>query len=96
MTTNTPAVRNSGAGAIAKTAPDQLIATLNSMVGEIRKALPAHMSADRIARIMSTQIRTTPKLAQCSQGSSPPPRSVWSPASPGNATSFPTAGNASS
>ena len=69
MTTNTPAVRNSGAGTIAKTAPDQLIATLNSMVGEIRKALPAHMSADRIARIMSTQIRTTPKLAQCSQGS---------------------------
>lgn len=69
MTTNTPAVRNSGAGTIAKAAPDRLIATLNSMVGEIRKALPAHMSADRIARIMSTQIRTTPKLAQCSQGS---------------------------
>ncbi|MGB9845875.1 MAG: recombination protein RecT [Desulfotomaculales bacterium] len=38
---------------------------LKKMEPEIRKALPRHMDADRLARIAFTVIRTNPKLLQC-------------------------------
>jgi recombination protein RecT len=38
---------------------------LKKMGPQIAKALPAHMNADRMARIALTTIRTNPKLLQC-------------------------------
>lgn len=47
--------------------PAQTIAAyLKKMGPEIEKALPAHMNADRMARIALTTIRTNPKLLECS------------------------------
>jgi recombination protein RecT len=42
---------------------------LKRMQGEIQKALPKHMDADRFARIAFTEVRRNPKLLECSQGS---------------------------
>lgn len=48
-------------------APDRTIrAYLERMKGEIALALPAHMTADRLARIALTEIRRTPKLLNAS------------------------------
>lgn len=38
---------------------------LDQMAPEIARALPAHMTADRLARIVLTQARTTPDLLFC-------------------------------
>lgn len=38
---------------------------INESARELGRALPAHMSPDRLVRIALTCIRTTPKLAQC-------------------------------
>ncbi|MDH2424845.1 recombinase RecT [Sphaerisporangium sp. TRM90804] len=38
---------------------------LTAMAPEIAKALPAHMTAERMARITYTQIRKNPDLAEC-------------------------------
>ena len=38
---------------------------IKSMQPEIERALPAHMNADRMARLLLTAVRQTPKLAQC-------------------------------
>lgn len=40
-----------------------------SVIDQIRKALPAHMSAERMARIAMTALTRTPKLAECTQAS---------------------------
>lgn len=40
-----------------------------SVIDQIRKALPAHMSADRMARIAMTALTRTPKLSECTQQS---------------------------
>lgn len=45
---------------------NQIHAYLDRMKGEIARALPKHMTADRIARVALTEIRTSPKLMQCS------------------------------
>ncbi len=42
---------------------------LKRMQGEIQKALPKHMDADRFARIAFTEVRRNPKLLECSQRS---------------------------
>ena len=42
-----------------------LIKLLESMKGEIARVMADHMKADRMARIVLTALRTTPKLAQC-------------------------------
>jgi recombination protein RecT len=42
---------------------------LSKMTPEIKKALPKHVSAERIARITFTEIRKNPKLLNCSQAS---------------------------
>lgn len=41
-----------------------LVAALEQMRPELERVLPAHLSGDRMARIMLTEIRKTPKLAQ--------------------------------
>lgn len=40
-------------------------ALLKQSVGEIERALPKHMSAERVTRIALTAFRNTPKLAEC-------------------------------
>lgn len=42
-----------------------VVELLNSMQGEIARALPKHLDADRLVRIATTEIRRTPKLADC-------------------------------
>ena len=42
---------------------------IEQMKGEIARALPRHLSADRLARIMLTEVRRTPLLAKCTQPS---------------------------
>ena len=47
------------------TAVDTLAALIRSMAPEIAKAVPAHMKPDRMARIATTMVRATPRLAEC-------------------------------
>lgn len=42
---------------------------LERMKPQIQKALPRHLTADRLARIAYTTIRTTPKLLKCNMSS---------------------------
>ena len=42
---------------------------LEQLKPEIQRALPAHMSADRLARIALTEIRRNPKLLECDRTS---------------------------
>jgi recombination protein RecT len=44
---------------------DKLVRLINGMTTEIAKALPRHVSPDRMARIITTAIRINPKLAAC-------------------------------
>lgn len=60
---NTPATRQQPAST------PTLLQALDAMTGEIQRALPKHMSGDRIARIVATEIRKTPKLMGCDQTS---------------------------
>ena len=63
----TAGAANSTELADAKTFPGML----EQFKGEIARALPKHLSADRMARIALTAFRQTPKLADCD------PRSVF-------------------
>lgn len=56
-------------GADAK--PKDFPAMLTAWLPEIKRALPKHLNADRMARIALTAFRRTPKLAECD------PRSVF-------------------
>lgn len=47
----------------------QFPAMLQTFQSEIRRALPAHMTPDRMARIALTCFRSNPKLAQCEPAS---------------------------
>lgn len=52
--------------------PEQtLVGFMNqpAMKSQLAAALPRHMTADRMIRIVTTEIRKTPALAQCDQGS---------------------------
>ena len=42
---------------------------LSKMSGEIARALPKHVTPDRMSRVALTALRTTPKLAECSPAS---------------------------
>ncbi|MBN6186430.1 recombination protein RecT [Aneurinibacillus sp. BA2021] len=72
MATNTEAKnalskRQQNAAANKPATPEQTVAAyLEKMKPEFDKALPAHMNADRLARVALTTIRTTPKLLECS------------------------------
>lgn len=57
--------------AVATTEPTTFPQMLKSFLPEVERALPRHMSGDRMARIALTAFRRTPKLAQCD------PRSVF-------------------
>ena len=50
-------------------APDKgkhpLLAALDKMAPEMQRALPKHLTGDRIARLTLTLIRQNPKLLQC-------------------------------
>lgn len=50
-------------------AEPQLISLLSRMRGEIEKALPRHVTADRMLRVSVTALRTTPDLLKCSTAS---------------------------
>jgi recombination protein RecT len=49
----------------AKKPEDTIRELLARMAPEIKRALPKHMDADRLARIAMTTIRITPKLLEC-------------------------------
>ena len=47
----------------------QVVTLLAKMRGEIEKALPRHVTADRMLRVALTALRTTPDLLKCSTAS---------------------------
>lgn len=47
-------------------AEERLVETLYSMRGELAKAMPRHVDADRMLRLTLTAIRQNPRLAECS------------------------------
>lgn len=47
------------------TPADSMAALIRSMKSEIGAALPRHMNVDRMIRVATTVMRTTPKLADC-------------------------------
>jgi len=50
--------------------PDAALAKmLESLAPQMARALPKHMTADRMARVALTALRTVPKLSQCTPGS---------------------------
>ena len=59
------------AGAVAEKKPIGFPEMLKSFLPEIQRALPRHLSGDRMARIALSAFRKNPKLAQCD------PRSVF-------------------
>ena len=64
---NALAQRSQNAAVKKPLTPEQTVAAyLEKMKPEFDKALPAHMNADRLARVALTTIRTTPKLLECS------------------------------
>jgi recombination protein RecT len=46
-------------------AGDGLARLVQSLSGEIARALPRHLSGDRMSRIVLTALRTTPRLSEC-------------------------------
>lgn len=59
-------------GQIQKAQPnpaDNLGGFLTAMKGEIARALPKHMTPDRMARVVMTALRTVPDLAYCTKES---------------------------
>lgn len=59
-------------GEIIPKAPDKtqvLAGLVQKMTPELARALPKHVTADRMARIVLTAIRMNPELAECTQAS---------------------------
>ena len=56
---------NGGAVEKRSDGPQTVTQFIEQMKGEIARALPRHLNADRLARIMLTEVRRTPLLAQC-------------------------------
>lgn len=50
-------------------AGEQMAALIQKMTPELARALPKHMTGERMARIVLTAIRINPQLAQCTQAS---------------------------
>lgn len=64
------AIQKTGNGQVIrepKRPADVLANLLANLKPEMAKALPKHISADRMVRIATTALRSTPKLAECSQ-----------------------------
>lgn len=66
MTVNTITV-----GAAISSSPEQktMVELITASTSELAKALPKHLSPERLARIATTCIRQNPKLAQCTPAS---------------------------
>lgn len=52
-----------------QSAADKMAAIVNKMTPDLARALPKHMTGERMARIVVTAIRMTPKLAECTPAS---------------------------
>ncbi|WP_186187938.1 recombination protein RecT [Burkholderia gladioli] len=67
MSTSALKERVTGQPAAQKTPVDKVAALLSSpsMQAQIKAALPRHMTPERLARIVTTEIRKVPKLAEC-------------------------------
>ena len=65
-TTNTKAI-----GAVISSTPEQktLVDIIKAATKELGKALPKHLSPERLTRIATTCIRQNPRLAQCTPAS---------------------------
>lgn len=50
-------------------AADKMAAIVTKMTPDLARALPKHMTGERMARIVVTAIRMTPKLAECTPAS---------------------------
>lgn len=61
----TRANQTAAAVATGEKKPMTIADYINSMKSEMAKALPAHITADRMARVALTTIRLNPKLQQC-------------------------------
>lgn len=63
--------RQEGGGEVAtrNEGPKTIKTFIDGMVGEMSRALPRHMTADRMARIVLTEVRRVPDLAKCTQAS---------------------------
>jgi recombination protein RecT len=55
--------------AVAEKKQDPAIALVEKLKGQMALALPKHMTADRMARIVLTDMRRVPKLMECTQQS---------------------------
>lgn len=70
-TANTAALAAKVQGKAAKSAPSNKPKTLGdllkSMEGEIARALPKHLSVERLTRVALTQVRLIPELQACDQ-----------------------------
>lgn len=62
------APKNNGT-AIAKPKEDGIVGLLQAMGPEIARALPRHLTPDRMARVCLTALRVNPKLTECSRAS---------------------------
>lgn len=56
-------------GAVAPRKEDGVAALIERMKPQMKAALPAHVTADRMARIVLTEIRRVPKLVECDRDS---------------------------
>jgi recombination protein RecT len=63
MSTNLAEIKQSAA--VAKQAPKTIAGFLTTYKGEIARALPKHLTADRMARVAMTEIRKNPQLMKC-------------------------------
>lgn len=54
-----------GTAKVAKPASNSVFDLLEAMKPQIQRALPKHITADRIVRVAMTSIRTTPALMKC-------------------------------
>lgn len=71
MTQQATSLQQARGGAVQQRQKQDFPAMLKAFEGEIARALPSHLSADRMSRIALTEFRKNPKLAECD------PRSVF-------------------
>ena len=58
-----------GDGATTSAKPRTMADQIQMMVPQFARAMPKHLSADKLARLALTALRTTPKLGECTPGS---------------------------
>ncbi len=52
-------------GGLPERKPASLVQLIERQVGEVKRALPKHISVERFTRIVLTAVKTTPKLLDC-------------------------------